>query len=411
MLTALERGLEGRKWFSLNDKVRSERTLRIAWEKVRSNAGACGVDRMSVSTFCKDSQTRLLAVQERLKKDEYHPLSILRVYISKLGSAAKRPLGIPAVVDRVVQTAVKEVIGPIFEREYAPNSHGFRPGRDCKTALREVDRLLRSGYVHVVDVDIQGYFDNIPHEPVMELVRKRIGDRRVLRLLEGFLRQKVQYGEEEFVPEKGTPQGGVISPMLANLYLTPLDWLMKELGFEYVRYADDLVVLAKSAEEARAALERLRSWAAEAQLTLHPEKTRVVDMREARAYFDFLGYRFLRTAKGKLIRLVRPKSLKKLRTVLKLETQRNNGKSLEEIIQRINRRLRGWFNYFKHAHRSEHEQLDSWVRMRLRSILRKRRGRKGRERFRDHIRWPNRYFENLGLFFLGQARAELVSLR
>jgi RNA-directed DNA polymerase len=208
MLIALEKGIEGNKWFSLIDKVRSDRALGIAWEKVRSNAGACGVDGISVEFFEKDSLDRLLAVKERLTKNEYEPKLIRRVYIPKPGSKEKRPLGIPAVIDRVVQSAVKMVIEPIFERDFAPSSYGFRPGRGCKDALREVERQLRSGYEYVVDVDIKGYFDNIPHEALLTLVKERIADGKVLGLIEQFLKQGVLEEGVEIEPEKGSPQGG-----------------------------------------------------------------------------------------------------------------------------------------------------------------------------------------------------------
>jgi RNA-directed DNA polymerase len=411
MLIALEKGVKGNKWFSLIDKVRSERTLGMAWEKVRSNAGACGVDGVSVEFFAKDGQNRLLAVNEQLNGGSYQPKPIRRVEIPKPGSKEKRPLGIPTVTDRVVHTAVKMVIEPIFEREFAPSSYGFRPGRGCKDALREVERLLREGYVHVVDVDIKGYFDNIPHEALMELVKERISDGRVLELIEKFLKQGVMEEGIEIEPEKGSPQGGVISPLLANIYLNPLDWLLQELGIKSVRYADDIVMLTRSAEEANQALETIIEWTEKAQLTLHPDKTRLVDMSKACAFFDFLGYRFVRTKKGKLIRSVRPKSKKKLRESLKRPTKRCNGKSMEAIIAIINPKLKGWFAYFQQAHVSEHEEMDGWTRMRLRSILRKRHKGKGRGRGRDHNKWPNRYFENHGLFSLVHAREEIVSLR
>jgi RNA-directed DNA polymerase len=411
MLVALEKGVKGNKWFSLIDKVASARTLAMAWEKVRTNAGACGVDRISVEFFAKDSQNRLLAVRERLRKNTYRPKPIRRVEIPKPGSKEKRPLGIPAVVDRVVQSALKMVVEPIFEREFAPSSYGFRPGRGCKDALREVERLLRSGRLQVVDVDIKGYFENIPHQALLELVKERISDGRVLDLIEKFLKQGVMEEGIEIEPEKGSPQGGVVSPLLANIYLNPLDWLLEELGIESVRYADDIVVMARSAEEAKRALETISRWAGEAQLALHPEKTRIVDMGQARASFDFLGYRFLRTRKGKFIRLIRPKSKQKLRQNLKRPTKRANGKSMEAIIAHINPKLKGWFAHFKQAHRSELEEMDGWVRMRLRSILRKRHKGKGRGRGLDHVKWPNRYFENLGRYSLVRAREEAMRLR
>lgn len=412
MLVALERGVKGNKWFSLIDKVWSERTLELAWETVRSNAGACGVDGITIGRFAKDSQSRLLAVKEQLKRGAYQPKPVKRVWIDKPGSAEKRPLGIPTVADRVVQAAVRMVIEPIFESRFAEHSYGFRPGRGCKDALRRVGELLRAGNTHVVDVDIKGYFDSIPHDLLMALVRERIADGRVLGLIEGFLKQGVIEGEDWREAKEGTPQGGVISPLLANIYLDPLDWLMAGSGLEMVRYADDMVVLCRNREEASTALEKLREWMAKAGLTLHPDKTRTVDMGLADSHFDFLGYRFKRSRRGRLIRLVRPKSLRKLRESIKPRTRRNNGKSMEAVVADVNRTLKGWYAYFKHVHPSELEEIDRWVRVRLRSILRKRRGGRGRGRGQDHHRWPNRYFTGLGLFCLLDATVtEITSLR
>ena len=420
MLAALEGGLKGKKWFSLIDKVSTERTLQLAWGKVLENAGACGVDGITIGRFEQDSQSRLLAVNEHLKKGTYLPKPVKRVWIDKPGSAEKRPLGIPTVADRIVQTALRMVIEPIFENCFAEHSYGFRPGRGCKDALRRVEELLKAGRTHVVDVDVRGYFDSIPHDRLLALVRERIADGRVLGLIEGFLKQGVMEGTElaKIVEEtpagepQGTPQGGVISPLLANIYLNPLDWLMAGLGFEMVRYADDMVVLCRSREEAGAALEKLREWMAGAGLTLHPDKTRTVDMNLADSHFDFLGYRFKRSRQGRMMRLVRPKSLRKLRESIKPRTRRNNGKSMAAIVADLNPTLRGWFGYFKHAKANELNGIDGWIRMRLRSILRKRHGLKGRGRGKDHHRWPNRYFTKLGLFCLLDAReSTYASLR
>jgi RNA-directed DNA polymerase len=413
MLAALERGLKGNKWFSLIDKVRAARTLELAWEKVRANAGACGVDGITISRFAKDSQSRLLAVNEQLKRGTYQPKPVKRVWIDKPGSAEKRPLGIPTVTDRVVQAAVRMVIEPIFEHRFAKHSYGFRPGRGCKDALRRVEELLHAGHTHVVDVDIKGYFDTIPHDRLMALVREHVADGRVLGLIEGFLKQGVIEGTDwHEAKEEGTPQGGVISPLLANIYLDPLDWRMAQSGYEMVRYADDMVVLCRSQEEAEVALSKLREWMGGAGLTLHPDKTRMVDMSQADSHIDFLGYRFKRSRPGRIIRLVRPKSLRKLRETIKPKTRRTNGKSMEAIVYDLNRTLKGWFGYFKHVHPSELGETDQWLRMRLRSILRKRQGGRGRGRGQDHHRWPNRYFTGLGLFCLLDAKVTgIASLR
>ena len=253
-----------------------------------SNAGACGVDGIPVKHFAKDSQSRLLAVKEHLREGRYQPHAVRRAHIPK-PVGGKRPLGIPTVLDRVVQCALKLAIEPIFEHDFAPSSYGFRPGCGCKDALREVERLLRKGKSHVVDVDIKGYFDNIPHEPLMELVRKRISDGRVLELTESFLKGSVSEDGEVSVQEAGTPQGGIISPLLANIYLNPLDWMLQDLGLHAVRYADDIVVLADSEQATSGALERIQEWMRQAGLELNCDKTRLVDMGEANASFDFPG--------------------------------------------------------------------------------------------------------------------------
>jgi RNA-directed DNA polymerase len=276
-----------------------------------------------------------------------------------------------------------------------------------------VEELLQAGNTHIVDVDIKSYFDTIPHDRLMGKVREQIADGKVLGWLEGFLKQRViEENNWQQAKEEGTPQGGVISPLLANIYLDALDWRMAGSGLEMVRYADDMVVLCRSQEEATAALEKLREWMEEAKLALHPEKTRTVDMSETGSHFDFLGYRFKRSRQGKLMRLVRPKSLRKLRETIKPKTRRTNGKSMEAIAADINRTLKGWYGYFKNSKASQLGEIDGWIRMRMRSILRKRNRRKGRGRGRDHQRWPNRYFMKLGLFCLLEAReTEIASLR
>lgn len=411
MLAALERGMKENKWYSLSDKVCADRTLELAWAKVRANAGGCGVDGITVGHFAKDIHIRRLVVKQHLSEGTYQPKPVKRVWIPKPGSAEKRPLGIPTVADRIVQTALRMVIEPIFECRFHPRSYGFRPGRGCKDGLREVWQLLRSGHTHVVEIDIRKFFDNIPQGKLMELVQEHIADKKVLRYIKAFLEQGVIEESGYVETGEGTPQGGVISPLLANIYLNPLDWKMSEAGFKMVRYADDMVVMCRTAQEAQAALAMIREWMTGAGLALNDEKSGVVDMNQPNSHFDFLGYRFKQTKRG-LNRYVRPKSMQKLRQSIKPRTRRNSGKSLEEVCRIINPILRGWYGYFRHAHRSDLERVDSWMRGRLRSILRKRRNLKGRARGADHQRWPNRYFTELGLFNLGDALdAELASLR
>ncbi len=406
MLIALQEGVKGNKWFSLIDKVSRLDVLERAWAKVQSNAGACGVDGITVERFGKDSRQRLLALSEQIKRGAYQPQPVKRVWIPKPGSAEQRPLGIPTVRDRVAQTALRMVIEPIFEREFAEESFGFRPGRSCQDALRRVDELLKSGHPYVVEVDIRGYFDAIPHERLMEEVERHTADGRVLGLIEAILQAKVMEELTAWEAESGTPQGGAISPLLANIYLNPLDWKLAQAGWAMVRYADDLVVLCRAPETAEQALATICQWMEEAGLELHPEKTKIVAMTQAGAHFDFLGYRFWRGKNGRLRRFIRPKSRQKLRESIKPLTKRANGKSLAAIVAQLNPILKGWYGYFRHACAEALGEMDGWVRARLRAILRKRRKKRGRARGHDHRRWNNRYFVELGLFCLQTARAQ-----
>lgn len=392
MLTALETGVKGGVWFSLMDKVESPRGLAAAWRQVQANRGSGGVDRQTVEQFACESEARLAELSHSLKNGTYRPLPVRRVYIPK-PDGRPRPLGIPAVRDRIVQAALRNTLEPIFEATFCEHSYGFRPGRGAKDALRKVDELLAAGYRHVVDADLKSYFDTIPHDRLMERVEQRVADGRVLKLVRQFLDQDVLEEMREWKPTQGTPQGAVISPLLANLYLHPLDVLMRDADLKMIRYADDFVVLCRTAEQAQAALERIRGWVREAGLTLHPEKTRIVSLTAAGESFDFLGYRF----DGRR-RWPRRSSLRKYKDAIRLKTRRTRGESLRAIIASVNRTTRGWFEYFKHSYPTVFQTLDAWIRMRLRSILRKRTKRRGRGRGADHHRWPNAYFQAEGLF-------------
>lgn len=396
MLTALENGVGGGKWFSLIDKVAAPENLFAAYVTVAEHKGAAGVDHVTVEDFGKGLTERLDRLESTLRDGRYRPQEVRRVWIPKPGSREERPLGIPTVRDRVVQTALLHVLEPIFEREFAEHSYGFRPNRGCKEALRRVDTLLKRGYRYVVDADLRSYFDTIPQERLRARVAERVSDGRVLDLVDLFLQQGVLDGLAHWRPTTGTPQGAVISPLLSNIYLNPLDHEMAARGYEMVRYADDFVVLCRTEAEAEAALAWVRQWVETNGLSLHPEKTRIADAEGVG--FAFLGYHF---RAGQ--RWPRKKSQDKLKDVLREKTRRTDGRSLPAIIVDINRTLRGWYAYFKHAHRYTFGALDSWLRMRLRSILRKRAGRRGRGRGQDHARYPNAYFRAAGLFSLAEA--------
>jgi len=382
----------------LIDKVCARETLEFAWAKVEANKGAAGVDGQSVERFAARADVYLTELSTALREDSYRPQAIKRVEIPK-GDGRMRPLGIPTVKDRIVQQAVRLVIEPIFESGFCDGSYGFRPERGCHDALREVDRLLKEGYTHVVDADLQSYFDTIPHERLMARVEGRVSDGRVLDLIRCWLQADILHGLERWTPTEGSPQGAVISPLLANIYLDPLDRLMAEHGYPMVRYADDFVIPTRSHAEAEAALALVKAWVAANGLTLHPEKTRIANCRKKGNGFEFLGYRFER---GR--RHVRQKSLDKLKETIRMKTRRTRGQSLKVVVDDLNRTLRGWFGYFKHAYPNIFLALDQMTRRRLRAMLRKQRRRPGIGKARlDHQRWPNVYFANAGLFALHAA--------
>ncbi len=398
MLTTLEQGVKGGKWYSLIDKVASGPVLRSAFERVKRNQGSAGVDHVTIQQFGSNLKQELRKLRQGLAEGSYRPQAILRKWISKLGGG-RRPLGIPTVRDRVVQGALRSVLEPIFEREFSAHSYGFRPGLGCRDALRHVQSLLDQGYTWVVDADFRSFFDTLRHDILLAEVSKKVSDGRILSLVEALLHQRVLDGLEDWTPLHGTPQGAVISPLLANIYLNPLDHYLAERGYQVVRYADDLVILCRSLGEAFTAYELLEDWAEHVGLSLNSEKTRLVDATVAGG-FDFLGYHFERGQ-----RWPRQKSLGKLKDKIRQLTKRTNGHSLERIIADLNPVLWGWFGYFKHSHRFTFERLDRFIRVRLRSLLRKRAGRKGRGRGNDHQRWPNRFFAEQGLISLQRAHA------
>ena len=395
MLAALERGNDKRQWHTLIDKVMSQKTLNIALQAVVARQGAPGIDGRTTQAVSAEAEAEVALMERQLREESYQPQAVRRVWIEKPGSRQERPLGIPTVRDRIVQKALQIVLEPIFERDFAQQSYGFRPGRDAKQGVERVEHLLNEGKVWVVDADIKGYFDNIPHGKLMERVKEKIADSRVLALLEKFLKQGIMESGKGWTPTSmGTPQGAVMSPLLANIYLDPLDHLMTQQGKEMVRYADDFVILCESREEAEATLETVGQWMKEAGLSLHPEKTRIVEATQKDG-FEFLGWHFERGYKWP-----REKSCQKLKEAIRSKTPRSNARSMRRIIAEVNRTLRGWGNYFRGGVRNVPEMCDQWVRMRLRSILRKRDKRKGRGRGGDHRRYPNAWFAERGLISL-----------
>lgn len=402
MLARLEKNEPGTKWFRLWDKVFDPRTLEAGFWGVWRKGGAPGVDGQTVEEFEDGLEEQIQKLSHELRTGAYRPAPSRRQWIPKPGSQEKRPLGIPGVRDRTVQGALKAVIEPIFEREFAEHSYGFRPGRGCREAVARVEEMLQAGNTVIVDADLKSYFDTIPHERLMEKLKEKIVDGKVLGLVRQFLQAGVMEEMGDWQPtESGTPQGGVISPLLANVYLNDLDHAMARLGWLMVRFADDFVVLCANEAQARAVMDFLRQWVEAAGLTLHPTKTRVVNYGAGEG-FDFLGWHFKRGKKWP-----RAKSVEKLRTAVREKTPRTSGQSLERIIGSLNRTLKGWHGYFRESVKPALTREDQFIRRRLRAMLRKRNKRPGSGKTQqDHRTWRNAWFSQQGLFSLGHGSCQ-----
>jgi len=406
MLKRLETSQEQTVWFSLWDKVWQSDNLDQAILGVILNRGSAGVDGQTTEQLKRDWTPQRDQLQQELRGGSYRPHPARRVWIPKLGSAELRPLGIPAVRDRVVQTALRAVLEPIFERDFAEQSYGFRPGRGCLQALERVESLLQSGHTWIVDADLKAYFDTIPHDRLLALVRERIADGKVLRLLEQYLAAGVMENGKDWQPsEQGTPQGAVISPLLANLYLNPLDHEMAGKGYQMIRYADDFVVCCRTEAEAQAALTEIGGWVQAAGLTLHPAKTRIVNAAE-RGGFDFLGYHFEQYRAGGGKKWPRQKSQFKLRESLREKLRRGRSGSIRQIVAELNPTLRGWYGYFQYSLPSAMARVDEWVRERIRHIIRRRHKRRGMVKGRERTEYPVAWFAAQGLFSLKNAHAQ-----
>ena len=391
MLTALENGVKGGKWFSLIDKTYRPNVLVEAWKRVKANKGAAGVDKISIKKFEANLNEYLTELGLELKTGNYHPKAVKRVYIPKEKSKL-RGLGIPTVKDRIAQQAVKLAIEPIFEKEFLDISYGFRPKKGAKGAIAEVNRLIEEEYIWVVDADLQAYFDTIHHEKLMTKVKRKISDGRIIELIEKWLNNPIMEECKNWIPTEGTPQGGIISPLLANIYLHDLDVTIKDAGYKMIRYADDFVILTKTREEAEEALRIVQKWTTDHELILHPEKTHIGNCMKEGEGFDFLGYRF---EKG--TRWVRRKSIQRFRERIREKTSRVCGKAIKEVIKDINPTLRGWYNYFKDVTKYSLGTFDSFVRRRLRAIIERQNKKRSFGSGWANKRIPNKFFAELGL--------------
>ncbi|MEN2468230.1 group II intron reverse transcriptase/maturase [Ornithinibacillus sp. FSL M8-0202] len=353
-----------RKWYSLMDKIWAYPNMEEAFLEVKRNRGSAGIDGVDIRAFEYGVEDNVQILQQELLSRTYKPRPVKRVYIPK-ADGSQRPLGIPTVRDRVVQASVRRVIEPIFEAKFLDCSFGFRPKRSAHMALEKIQKDLTDGYIYVIDADLKSYFDTIPQDRLIEAVREEIVDGSVLNLIQSFLEAGIMEDGSFYLNEKGTPQGGVISPLLANIYLHSLDEVMTKRGHRITRYADDFVICCKSRKGAERVLKSvIRFLETELGLIVHPEKTKIVNNLEEP--FVFLGHEFTRG------RWMKPssKSLKKFKTKVKEITRKNQTVNLEDLVRkRLNTYLRGWGNYFGHGHvKSLFQELDSWIRRRLRMV-------------------------------------------
>ncbi|KEF35844.1 Retron-type reverse transcriptase [Schinkia azotoformans MEV2011] len=395
--------------------------MEEALKEVKRNRGAAGIDGVSIRGFEYGLEDNVQVLQRELREKSYKPRPVKRVYIPK-PDGTKRPLGIPTVRDRVVQASVRRILEPIFEAKFLDCSFGFRPNRSAHLALEKIRKDLMDGYVYVIDADLKSYFDTIPHEKLISLVREEVVDGSVIKLLKSFLQAGIMEGGSFHLNEKGTPQGGVISPLLANIYLHPLDELMTERGHRITRYADDFVICCKSQKGAERVLKSVTKFLEqELGLIVHPEKTKIVDnLKES---FVFLGHEF---KKGYWVN-PSDKALMKFKSNVKDITRRNRTVNIERLVKdKLNPYLRGWGNYFGHWHvKKLFLKFDSWIRRRLRAVQ-LRSWRKIRKLHRElrrrkwegelpqlrmfawrssssppvHYALPNEWFREIGLVFL-----------
>jgi len=377
-----------RKYHSLYDKVYAMGNLREAWTRVKENKGAGGVDGESIQQFGKDWERNLAELQRLLKEKRYVPPPVRRHYIPK-PDGRMRPLGIPTVRDRIVQQAVKNILEPIFEPQFKDCSYGFRPGRSAHQAAAKLRAYAAEGYRWVVDADIQGFFDNLDHGLLLQFLRERVVDGSVLKLISAWLTAGVMEAGNVRTVVAGTPQGGVISPLLANIYLDQFDRVMKERGYRVIRYADDFVVMCKLERKAERALEVSKEiLEGKLKLTLHPEKTRIVHIRDG---FDFLGFRFRGRYQGP-----RAKTLSSFKDRVRQITRRQQGKNLMQVVKALNPVIRGWGNYQRRGNvKTLYGRLDEWIRMRLRAFKEKKKAVHHQNR-----RIPNRWLAKQGLISL-----------
>jgi len=379
------RKITDRTYYTLKDRIVTKDNMHKASIEVRKNGGSAGIDNIDISDFNKNYKTYMRELYREFKEDRYTPKPVLRVFIPK-GDGRKRPLGIPTVKDRIAQATLKRILEPIFEKVFCDCSYGFRPGRSQIDAIEKIEEYREKGYNWVLDADIKGYFDNINQELLIDFIKERVTDGWVIKTIKSWLTAGVMTEGSLETTEKGTPQGGVISPLLANIFLHQFDRTMTKRGYKVVRFADDFVVMTKSKRKSKRAYEVVKEIIeGRLDLTLHPEKTVITNFGEG---FVFLGFEFIAWN----YKRPRKKAIKAFKDKVRKVTKRNQPWDIEFIIGELNPKIRGWGNYFSHGNvKMLFRRLDGWIRMRLRAYINKKKS------MNQNLRIPNAYFKQKGL--------------
>jgi RNA-directed DNA polymerase len=367
------------KVHSLVDKVYKPRNLQLAWERVRTNRGSGGIDGVSLEEFGENLEEHLQRLHNELRSGNYRPEPVRRVHIPKRGSPGKtRPLGIPNIYDRVCQQALLNRLEPIFEQTFDPSSFGYRKGRKPQDALRKIWLEVDSGQEWIVDADLKDYFGSVDHDKLMALIAQRVSDGKVLKLIKQTLEAGALEGNRFFPGKRGTPQGGVVSPLLSNILLTPFDKEMRTCGYRLTRWADDWVVTCRTRQEAQSVLARARKILLHLGVTLNMRKTRIVHIRNG---FEFLGFKIKqghgnfylpkariksKITKKRMYAIPTQKSVDRFKHAIRCWTNRKTPRKTQDLIEQINPIIRGWGNYYKRSHvRRRFNQLDRWIVRRL----------------------------------------------
>jgi len=373
----------GRKFFQLIDKVYEMKNLKEAWKKVKSNKGCAGIDKQSISDFQKQSEMHLKEIQRAVKNGMYEPMPTLRRLIPK-GDNKVRALGIPTVKDRILQQATKNVIEQIFEMKFLDCSYGYRPNKSAHQAVEQIKKYVEQGYIWVIDADVEKFFDSVDHKLLMGFVAKEISDGKVLNLIESWLKAGVMNEGKREETVVGTPQGGTVSPLLANIYLHEMDIEITKIdSVRLVRYADDFVILCKTKEDAERTMKQVKEILTGLKLRLNKAKTKIVNVN--RESFEFLGFK-LKRAGGKVFVIPKRKSIEKFKEAIRRVTWRRQPVKPEEMIGRLNSVIRGWGNYFKIGNvKRLFERLDGWIRTRVRTFIERKKSEYAKARISNYV--------------------------